>query len=213
MDQPCIWFKRKTQASSPNSPDSLPCSIMEKPHGVLDECPRILFSCFRARHSGSGQSPSSFPLWLSQSEFSSTIQHDTTTSVSSFMHVSVTPSASCCVHKKKPRRRRNSTFALLCVRRLVFSREELGKLPGHGKARHGKEEEEGRSLRECGGPWQNVRGVSGQVNMQCNAGGMDGMDGGGAIMLFVDITSLMFGQGRYDDDEKTINTFPYVTCD
>ena len=32
---------------------SLTCSIMEKPHTGLDECPRILLSCFKARNSGS----------------------------------------------------------------------------------------------------------------------------------------------------------------
>ena len=31
---------------------SLTCSIREKPHTGLDECPRILLSCFRARNSG-----------------------------------------------------------------------------------------------------------------------------------------------------------------
>ena len=31
---------------------SLSCSIMEKLHTGLDECPRILLSCFRARNSG-----------------------------------------------------------------------------------------------------------------------------------------------------------------
>ena len=30
---------------------SLPCSIMEIPHAGLDECPRIILSCFRARNS------------------------------------------------------------------------------------------------------------------------------------------------------------------
>ena len=30
---------------------SLTCSVMEKPHIGLDECPRILCSCFRARNS------------------------------------------------------------------------------------------------------------------------------------------------------------------
>ena len=33
---------------------SLTCSIMEKPHTGLDECPRILLSCFRARNSDFG---------------------------------------------------------------------------------------------------------------------------------------------------------------
>ena len=31
---------------------SLTCSIMEKPHTGLDDCLRILLSCFRARNSG-----------------------------------------------------------------------------------------------------------------------------------------------------------------
>ena len=44
---------RKSQASCPwaNQRKSLTCSIMEKPHTGLDECPRILLSCFRARNS------------------------------------------------------------------------------------------------------------------------------------------------------------------
>ena len=44
---------RKSQASSPwAKQQSLTCSIIEKPHTGLDECPRILLSCFRARNSG-----------------------------------------------------------------------------------------------------------------------------------------------------------------
>ena len=43
---PGIWFKAVLQTSQ-----SLACSIMEKPHTGLDECPRILLSCFRARNS------------------------------------------------------------------------------------------------------------------------------------------------------------------
>ena len=44
---------RKSQASSPwaLTAQSLTCSSMEKPHTRLDECPRILLSCFRARNS------------------------------------------------------------------------------------------------------------------------------------------------------------------
>ena len=43
---------RKSQASSPWAKQHLTCSIMEKPHTGLDDCPRILLSCFRARNSG-----------------------------------------------------------------------------------------------------------------------------------------------------------------
>ena len=44
---------RMSQASSPwAKQQSLTCSIMEKPHTGLDECPRILLSCFRAWNSG-----------------------------------------------------------------------------------------------------------------------------------------------------------------
>ena len=43
---------RKSQARSPWAKQrSVTCSIMEKPHTGLDECPRILLSCFRARNS------------------------------------------------------------------------------------------------------------------------------------------------------------------
>ena len=45
---------RKSQASSPWAKQHrVPsCSIMEKPHTGLDECPRILLSYSRARNSG-----------------------------------------------------------------------------------------------------------------------------------------------------------------
>ena len=43
---------RKSQASSPWAKQyRLTCSIMEKPHTGLDECPRILLLCSRARNS------------------------------------------------------------------------------------------------------------------------------------------------------------------
>ena len=44
----------KSQESSPwgLTAQSLICSIMDKPHTGLDECPRILLSCFRAWNSG-----------------------------------------------------------------------------------------------------------------------------------------------------------------
>ena len=38
--------------STGQTAQSLTCSFMEKPHTGLDECPRILLSCFRARNSG-----------------------------------------------------------------------------------------------------------------------------------------------------------------
>ena len=47
-----ISGSRKNQASSPWAKQQcLACSIMEKPHTGLDECMRILTSCFRARNS------------------------------------------------------------------------------------------------------------------------------------------------------------------
>ena len=53
MVQPCIWFKEEpSQFSMGQTAQSLTCSIMEKPHTGLDECPRILLSCFRAMNSG-----------------------------------------------------------------------------------------------------------------------------------------------------------------
>ena len=43
---------RKSQTSSPwSKQQSITGFIMEKPHTGLDECPRILLSCFRARNS------------------------------------------------------------------------------------------------------------------------------------------------------------------
>ena len=49
---PCIWFKEKpSQFSVGQTAQSLTCSIMEKPHTWLDECPKMLLSCFRARNS------------------------------------------------------------------------------------------------------------------------------------------------------------------
>ena len=52
MVQPCDWFKEESsQFSMGQTAQSLTCSIMEKPHTGLDECPRILLSCFRARNS------------------------------------------------------------------------------------------------------------------------------------------------------------------
>ena len=41
---------------------SLTCSIMEKPHTGLGECPRILLLCFRARNSG-GSGIMLLPKW------------------------------------------------------------------------------------------------------------------------------------------------------
>ena len=50
MVQPCIWFKKEqSQFSIGQTEQSLTCSIMEKPHTGLDECPRILLLCLRAR--------------------------------------------------------------------------------------------------------------------------------------------------------------------
>ena len=52
MVQPCIWFKEEqSQFSMVQTAQSLTCSIMEKPHTKLGECPRILLSYFRARNS------------------------------------------------------------------------------------------------------------------------------------------------------------------
>ena len=49
---PCMWFKgESSQFSMGQTAQSLTCSIMEKPHTGLDECPKILLLCFRARTS------------------------------------------------------------------------------------------------------------------------------------------------------------------
>ena len=48
----CIWFKEEpSQFSMGQTAQSLTCYIMEKPRTGLDECPRILHSCFRVRNS------------------------------------------------------------------------------------------------------------------------------------------------------------------
>ena len=53
MVQPCIWFKEEpSQFSMGQTAQSLTCSIRDKLHTGLDECPRIILSCFRARNSG-----------------------------------------------------------------------------------------------------------------------------------------------------------------
>ena len=59
MVQPCIWFKEEqSQFSMGQIAHMLTCYIMDTPHTGLDECPRILLSCFR------GKSSVSFPLPL-----------------------------------------------------------------------------------------------------------------------------------------------------
>ena len=48
-----MWFKEEpSQFSMGQTAQRLTCSIMEKPHTGLEECLRILLSCFRARNSG-----------------------------------------------------------------------------------------------------------------------------------------------------------------
>ena len=52
MVQPCIRFKEESSwYSMGQTAQSITCSNMEKPHTGLDECPRILLSCNRARNS------------------------------------------------------------------------------------------------------------------------------------------------------------------
>ena len=45
------YDSRTSQLSMGQTEHSPTCSIMEKPHTGLDECPRILLSCFTARNS------------------------------------------------------------------------------------------------------------------------------------------------------------------
>ena len=53
MVQNCGWFKEESsQFSMGQTAQTLTCSILGKPHTGLDECPRILLSCFRAMNSG-----------------------------------------------------------------------------------------------------------------------------------------------------------------
>ena len=48
-----MCFKEEpTQLSMGQTAHSLACSMIKKPHTGLDECPRILLSCFRARIPG-----------------------------------------------------------------------------------------------------------------------------------------------------------------
>ena len=64
MVQPCIWFKEEpSQFSLGQTAHSLTYFIMEKPHTGLDECPRILLSCFRARNSVANCSRHAFVLF------------------------------------------------------------------------------------------------------------------------------------------------------
>ena len=58
MVQNCIWFKEESsQFSMGQTAQTLTCSILGKPHTGLDECSRILLSCFRARNSAPFPSP------------------------------------------------------------------------------------------------------------------------------------------------------------
>ena len=53
-----LKFKEEpSQFSMGQTTQSLTCSIMEKPHTGLGECPSILLSCFRARNSASKAKP------------------------------------------------------------------------------------------------------------------------------------------------------------
>ena len=52
MVRPCIWLKEEpSQFSMAQTAQSLTCSITEKSHTGLDECPRILLWWFRANNS------------------------------------------------------------------------------------------------------------------------------------------------------------------
>ena len=66
MVQPCIWFKE--EASQFSMGQTAPYFIMEKPHTGLDECPRILLSCFRARNSGGRNERDPQDEWGSRNE-------------------------------------------------------------------------------------------------------------------------------------------------
>ena len=46
-----MFKEEPSQFSVAQTAQSLTCFIMDKPHTGLDECPRILLSCFRARNS------------------------------------------------------------------------------------------------------------------------------------------------------------------
>ena len=50
--QPCMWFMEEpSQFSVGQTQHSLTCSIMEKPHTGLEDCLKMLLSCFRKRMS------------------------------------------------------------------------------------------------------------------------------------------------------------------
>ena len=51
--QPCMWFMEEpSQFSGGQTAQSLTCSIMDEPHTGLEDCLRMLLSCFRKRMSG-----------------------------------------------------------------------------------------------------------------------------------------------------------------
>ena len=68
-----MWFmERPSQFSVGQTAQSLTCSIMEKPHAGLDDCLRMLQSCFRKRMSAvDGQRHGNAlinPLWWNQTD-------------------------------------------------------------------------------------------------------------------------------------------------
>ena len=55
------YREEPSQFSVGQTARSLTCSIMEKPHTGVDECPRIILLCFRARISDQNQTMSVVP--------------------------------------------------------------------------------------------------------------------------------------------------------
>ena len=54
--QPCMWFMEEpSQFSVGQTAQSLTCSIMDKPHTGLEDCLRMLLSCFRKRMPGGNE--------------------------------------------------------------------------------------------------------------------------------------------------------------
>ena len=59
-----MWFKEEpSQFSMVQTAQSLTSSITEKPYTGLDDCPRILLSCFRARNSAYHRNGTDSCLW------------------------------------------------------------------------------------------------------------------------------------------------------
>ena len=78
--QPCIWFKKEPSRDLHAGPNSTESNLFafNHIHTGLDECPRILLPCFRARNSDAGteQRHHRFPSFLPFSRYIAAITND-----------------------------------------------------------------------------------------------------------------------------------------